>query len=262
VGVPGSTESGPAVFFDLYGTLIDIRTDEEDPWVYAALAQYLGYVRVSIDGETLRREYRSRVRADLDRNPERFPEIDVYTIFREILTEYRRVPATPGAGSHVSLDTPDVSSLALSAALLFRSLTRRHFSVFPDALRVLGRLRAKYRLGLISDAQWAFAEPELEMVDLARLFPVRILSSRLGVKKPDPRMFTEAMRALGVAPEASIYIGDNPPRDLVGARGVGMKCILFRGADAEYDGLRPDACFQHYGKLEPLIDSQFSAQGV
>ena len=32
-----------AVVFDLYGTLIDIRTDEDDPWVYQTLSRFLSY---------------------------------------------------------------------------------------------------------------------------------------------------------------------------------------------------------------------------
>ena len=242
-----------AVFFDLYGTLIDIQTDEADPWVYATLAQYLGYLQVAIHPEELQREYRSRVRARLDLSPERFPEVDVYTVFHDILTEYRR--GSEGLGGLGWPCAADAAFQARSTAVLFRSLTRRQFTIFPDVLGVLERLQTRYPLGLISDAQWVFTDPELEVTGLSRFFPIRILSSRIGVRKPDERIFTEAMKAVGAAPQTSVYIGDNPPRDLVGARNAGMKCILFRGAGAEYNGLSPDARFQDYAELESLIDS-------
>lgn len=240
-----------AVFFDLYGTLIDIRTDEDDPWVYATLAGYLAYWGVSITPEELAREYRSRVRIHLQQNSARFPEVDVAVVFREIMTAYRRTRTNDDRGD---LDTTET----IAAAVLFRILTRRHFTTVPGVHPVLERLRCMYRLGLISDAQWVFTEPELEIADLARFFPVRVLSSRVGVKKPSPQPFIQAMRALEVTPEASLYVGDNPPRDLAGARSAGMRCVIFRGENAQYNGLVPDACFHAYADLEAIVEDLFS----
>lgn len=231
-----------AVFFDLYGTLIDIRTDEEDPGVYATLSEFLAYSRVVISPADLAREFRGRVRAHLARTDEPFPEVDLSTVFREIVTEYRR-PGSDGDG-------PDPAD----AARLFRTLTRRRFVPFPGVHEVLTRLRSKYPLGLISDAQWVFTEPEIEMAQLDGFFSVTVLSSRVGVRKPHPRPFAEAMRALGATPAASVYVGDNPSRDLVGARNAGMRCVIFRAGDAAYDTLVPDACFDTYAELEPILD--------
>jgi putative hydrolase of the HAD superfamily len=241
-----------AVFFDLYGTLIDIRTDETDPWVYATLAEYLAYWRVTIRPAELAQEYHTRVRTHLDRSGERFPEVDVFQVFREIMTQYRRGGSAPGGHG---LDLTEIAAVSV----LFRTLTRRHFAVFPDVHRVLDRLGARYRLGLISDAQWVFTEPELEIADLSRFFPVRVLSSRVGVKKPSPRAFVEAMHALDVAPEASVYVGDNPARDLAGARAAGMRCVLFGSENTEHNGLVPDGRFDAYADLEAIVEGLFGA---
>jgi putative hydrolase of the HAD superfamily len=242
---------GRAIFFDLYGTLIDIRTDEDDPAVYATLAQYLAYFQVRMAPGELQQQYRSRVRAALAQSVERYPEADVYEIFRDLTS------GAPGLGSLSNARVADPDGLALSTAVLYRALTRRSFGVFPDVHQTLERLQAKYWLGLISDAQWVFTDPELAMTDLARFFPVRVLSSHVGVKKPDARIFAEAMRAVGVTPEDSVYVGDNPERDLAGARNAGMKCVLFGAGGGEYGGLRADACFQSYTDLEATLDILF-----
>lgn len=236
-----TTATRRAVFFDLYGTLIDIRTDEDDPGVYATLSEFLAYSRVVISPADLAREYRDRVRAHLARSGEPFPEVDVCAVFREIVEEYRR-PLSDGG--------PDPAD----AARLFRALSRRRFAAFPGVHETLTRVRDKYRLGLISDAQWVFTEPELEMAGLDGFFSVVLLSSRVGVKKPDIRPFAMAMCALGATPEASVYVGDNPARDLVGARNAGMRCVIFRGRDLAYPTVAPDACFDDYAELEPILD--------
>lgn len=236
-----------AVFFDLYGTLIDIRTDEDDPTVYTTLSEFLAYAGVGIAPADLSREYRARVRAHLAQSGEPFPEVDVAAVFGEIMTEFRR-PRSGGA------DPADV-------ARLFRTLTRRRFAAFPGVHDVLTRLRGKYRLGLISDAQWVFTEPELAMTQLDGYFSVIVLSSRVGVKKPDVRPFAEAMAALETTPRASLYVGDNPSRDLVGARNAGMRCVIFRGrgGDVAYDALVPDASFEAYSDLESIVDRLLGA---
>jgi putative hydrolase of the HAD superfamily len=236
-----TTATGGAVFFDLYGTLIDIRTDEDDPGVYATLSEFLAYSGVVIPPTDLAREYRDRVRAHLAASGERFPEVDVCAVFREIVEEYQR-PLSDGG--------PDPAD----AARLFRTLSKRRFGAFPGVHEVLAGVRNKYRLGLISDAQWVFTEPELEMAGLGGFFSVVVLSSRVGVKKPDARPFAMAMRALGATPEASVYVGDNPSRDLVGARNAGMRCVIFRGTDLPYPTGAPDACFDDYAELEPILD--------
>ena len=230
-----------AAFFDLYGTLIDIRTDEDDPGTYATLSQFLAYSQVVISPADLAREYRDRVRSHLARSGERFPEVDVCAVFREIVKAYRR-PLSDGG--------PDPAD----AARLFRALSRRRFSPFPGVHQALACLRSKYRLGLISDAQWVFTEPELEMAELDGFFSATVLSSRVGVRKPDVRPFAVAMRALGATPDASVYVGDNPSRDLVGARNAGMRCVLFRGGDLSHPAGAPDAYFDDYAELEPILD--------
>lgn len=229
-----------AVLFDLYGTLIDIRTDEQDPADWGTLAQYLGYLGIVIAAEELRSQYQRRVEFQLSSSPERHAEVDVYTVFRDIFEAYGRV--------RVSREK------IIDAAMLFRSLTRRQFGLFPDAAAVLRRLRERYALGLVSDAQWVFTEPELALSGLRDLFAVRVLSSRLGYKKPDPRLFARALGALHVPPERALYVGDNPARDLAGARRAGLRCILFRPA-GNGTGEQPDAVVDRHAQLEEAVES-------
>lgn len=229
-----------AVLFDLYGTIIDIRTDEGDPGIWSALAQYLGYLGVAIAGEELKRQYQARVDFQLKASPHPYPEVDVFAVFRDIFAAYGKMKVS--------------REKVITAAMLFRSLSRRQFGLFTDAVAVLKRLRARYSLALVSDAQWVFTEPELEMTGLRDLFDVRVLSSRLGYKKPDPRLFAKALGAIHVLPEHALYVGDNPARDLVGAKRAGLKSVLFRGADNGANVYRPDACIQAHDELEAVVE--------
>lgn len=228
-----------AILFDLYGTLIDIRTDEGDPWVYEVLSRYLLYNAVHVSPEELKRVFFEGIQQYINQSREDYPEVDVYKIFQNIMHRYgnRRYP----------------KGIVVDTAMLFRSLTIRHFEVFDGLYNVLGLLNERYKTAIISDAQWVFAEPEMAMLNLDRFFHLRILSSRKGFKKPDVRLFNHAMESLGVTPEESVYIGDNPQKDLVGAKKAGMKFVLFRSECKLYNGFQPDRCFQNYSELENIL---------
>lgn len=60
-------------------------------------------------------------------------------------------------------------------------------------------------------------------------------SGRVGVEKPDPRIFAYAFDALEVAPEDTWYVGDTPAFDVVGARRAGTHPILMDPFDVHRD---------------------------
>ena len=100
----------------------------------------------------------------------------------------------------------------------------------PDVKRVVIELSQRgYRLGIIANTITETEIPDwLEEEGLAGYFEEVVLSSTTGFRKPGPEIFWEATRRLGVDPARSVYVGDNPTRDIVGARlaGFGMVVIL------------------------------------
>src|SRR5437763_771396 len=88
-----------------------------------------------------------------------------------------------------------------------------NYHLIPDAPAVLDKLRdAGVTLGLVSNFE-AWLERLLEHLDVARYFPVRVISGIEGVEKPDPAIFRIALERAGVSAAASVYVGDNPVFD-------------------------------------------------
>jgi len=228
------------IFFDLYGTLIDILTDENDPWVYSTLSRYLSYHDVKIPPKELKKTYFEDIQSQLKQSNETRPEVDVYKIFSNMMHRYGNKTYSKSA--------------IVDTAVLFRSLTMRRFEVFQGVYEVLESLLEKYKLSLISDAQWVFTEPEMAMLGLTPYFKFRILSSRFGFKKPDVRLFDMAMKKLMINPKESVYIGDNPQKDLVGAKKAGMTFILFRSEFKPCNDFQPDRHFNDYSELLKILE--------
>jgi putative hydrolase of the HAD superfamily len=194
---------------------------------------------IQIGAEELKEVYFGEIEQQFKKSREVYPEVDVYKIFSIIMNKYgnRWYP----------------KSVIIDTVMLFRSLTIRQFGLFPYLFENLMQLDGQYKTAIISDAQWVFAEPEVEILGLDRFFQHKILSSQYGYKKPDVRLFQEAMKKFKVKPEESIYIGDNLRKDLVGAKKADMRFIYFGQGIQEYNGFKPDGVFSDYSELKRVI---------
>jgi putative hydrolase of the HAD superfamily len=115
---------------------------------------------------------------------------------------------------------------------------RRSLVPRAGAVETLKRLRADgFLVGLITvcseDVEVLWPESEF-----AGLFDAEIFSSRIGVSKPDPRIYLACCDALGVEPREAVFVGDGANDELDGARRVGMEAILIhREGEAPMWGL-------------------------
>lgn len=99
---------------------------------------------------------------------------------------------------------------------------------------VLQSLRATYRMGVITNFPCRKALlATLERFSLTRFFETIVISAELGVRKPNPKIFTKALRILNVEASDTVFVGDSVKTDIFGAENVGMKTIL-----VENSGLR------------------------
>ena len=120
-----------------------------------------------------------------------------------------------------------IEPLAEQLTHLWRGTQGRRV-VRPDARLVVAELaRRGYRLGVISNTISACAVPRgLEEYGLSNYFQTVILSSTFGRRKPDPAIFWEATRQVGVSPARSAYVGDQISRDVVGPRRAGFAMAI------------------------------------
>jgi putative hydrolase of the HAD superfamily len=104
----------------------------------------------------------------------------------------------------------------------------------PAALDELGR--QDLRLGVV--ANWdERLEDVLTAVELRPHFAVVVRSSKAGWAKPHPAIFREALRGLGVVANEALHVGDDPVRDVEGARAAGMEALLVHDRTAPLAGL-------------------------
>lgn len=163
------------------------------------------------------------------------------------------------------LNAMDVSLPSAARESLYRPLQDIYLNEarppqpIAGVLDIVPRLARRYRLGLISDTGLTPGRVLREVMDrdgLLRFFDTETFSDEIGVTKPEPQAFLRTLEALEVPAAAAAHIGDLPETDIVGARGVGMRALLFLGKSHREDGLAlADAAFEDYVELEDILKS-------
>lgn len=118
---------------------------------------------------------------------------------------------------------------AVAAARRWYQTNRFHgLRLFPDALETLALVRAagmSRKVGLITNGPADIQRAKIELLDLMRLVDFALISGELGIAKPDPAIFQEALRLGNAGPEQTIFVGDSPEFDIAGARASGIRSV-------------------------------------
>lgn len=209
------------VLFDLYGTLLDIRLNEDRPALWAGLAAVL----TSCGGRVARPEdVRHRFRQILKEEGERGRE--------GFLMEpvFRRLLAWAGARDDVA-----------PVGDTFRELSLETLAIRPYAAPLFEALRrTSCAVGIVSNTEALLTRFDLARWPLLRSADTVVLSSEVGVRKPDPAIFRIALDRLRAAPASAVVVGNSLTEDIDGARRAGLRAIYLdaaaRGVDRLDDG--------------------------
>lgn len=118
------------------------------------------------------------------------------------------------------------------------AFVRDALSPRPGTVKSLSILRERgYSIGLISNCSEDVAR-HWHQTPFARLVDAAVLSSSVGLVKPDSRIYRTACEWLGISPRHCIYIGDGSSGELSGASRAGMKAVLMRAPYDQEDGSR------------------------
>jgi len=102
----------------------------------------------------------------------------------------------------------------------------------PAHVSLLARVFPHYRVALISNFDHSLTARRIIERDGASLyFHHVVISEEHGWRKPHPRIFIDALNALNVSPSESLFVGDSPSDDIVGARQVGMDIAWVNALD-------------------------------
>lgn len=202
------------LIFDLYGTLLDIHT-EEDVQVWEKTALYFGFYGAHYTGEELKKAFRAAMaerEVQAGQSYECFPDIPFEIVMAQLFRE---------KGVMENAD-----ALGINAAQLFRICSIEYIKLYPDTLSALKLLREKgFRLWLLSNAQRIFTEYELRHLGLGEQLDGIYISSDYGCRKPDGRFFRALLEEQKLDISQCLMIGNDLQTDIAGAKAAGLDAL-------------------------------------
>lgn len=198
--------------FDLYNTLIDIRTDESREETWAPVVGFFAERGVRAEWQKLRDRHDSLWAEQIKRREAEgkysYPEGDMLEVFRSLACDLG-----------CALSTEE----AAKAAKLMRRASVVWIRLFAGVQELFAKLRAAgAKLFLLSNAQAAITYDEIEQCGLSDKFDGLLISSEYGCRKPDPKYFEILFDKFGLEKSESVMIGDDPFSDGEGAKNFGI----------------------------------------
>jgi putative hydrolase of the HAD superfamily len=190
-----------AVIFDLFGTLIDNFSDQNNQQILTEMALVLS-----------------------------LPVDDFIKLWKDSF-DLRATGILSTCEANIEYVSKKIGEPIRSRAV--KEATRMRFeftehSIIPRpyCIEVLSNLKeAGYKTGLISDCSLEIP-PLWQNTQISKLIDVPVFSCVADVKKPDPRIYRMALDKLGVEAKDCLYIGDGSSNELSGAKEVGMYPVL------------------------------------
>ena len=220
--------------FDLYGTLIDIHTDEEQPILWEKMADYLAEnFGAKYEPKVLRKRYLEICKDEEDKlqalNHAMWPEIKIENVWIRLIDDH------PTADKIRTL------------CVYFREESRDKLVVYDGVIETLDKLKkAGKGIYLLSNAQRVFTEKELEKAGLTKYFDDIFISSDKGIKKPQKEFLEQLIKENTLISDNCVMIGN----DLLSDVGVAFK----NGIDSVF--------LNTYDYSDKKIDEELTELGI
>lgn len=135
-------------------------------------------------------------------------------------------------------------------------------SLLPNVREGLEFLATGRKLALISDTAFSpgsVLRKLMERDGIAEYFEAFIFSNETGFSKPHPEAFLRALAGIGGRPDHALHIGDIERTDIRGARGAGMRAVLYRSPDHQHkyaeDLTEADATMEDWQDIAKVLDT-------
>ncbi|CAM3299532.1 HAD family hydrolase [Pseudomonas floridensis] len=126
---------------------------------------------------------------------------------------------------------------------------RHQVHIFPDVQPTLEILAKTFTLGVITNGN-----ADVRRLGLADYFSFALCAEDLGIGKPDPAPFLEALRRGNVDASAAVHVGDHPNDDIAGAQRAGMRAIWYNPQGKVWDADQfPDAEIHNLSQLPEVL---------
>lgn len=198
--------------FDLYGTLVDIRTNESKRSLWEKMTEIYAFYGAEYKPMELKRRYIALCREEEQKIIGfDYPEVDVLKVFKRLFEE-----------KNVKMDDKSYTLIGQ----FFRVTSTKFVKLYDETLDVLKLLKEKNKkIYLLSNAQNIFTSYELKYLGIYDYFDGIKISSNESVKKPSAMFFDSLFNKYKLDKKKSVMIGNDWIADMKSAYDYGIDSI-------------------------------------
>lgn len=111
---------------------------------------------------------------------------------------------------------------------------RHQLDIFPEVVPTLEILTKSYTLGVVTNGN-----ADVRRLGLADYFAFALCAEDLGIGKPDPAPFMEALKRGQADASQAVHVGDHPGDDIAGAQQAGLRAVWYNPAGKAWEGDQP-----------------------
>ena len=236
--------------FDLYGTLVDIHTEESKALVWKKAAVYFSAQGAAYTGKELKERYIALIRAEEKRLQKKLRKKYTDITVKEVEVNLDRVFVNLFKEKGIKAN----KQLIKDSMIAFRAITMEKLRLFPGTVELLQGLRdAGKKVYLLSNAQTSFTYPEMKALGITEYFDDIFFSSDLEVKKPSVKFYEALFEKHGLQKADSVMVGNDRFADVQGALDFGIEAIyLHTEQSTPFEGELPEGCVQVDGLVDIL----------
>ena len=198
--------------FDLYGTLVDINTNENTKTLWEKLALFYSFNGAYYDAKTLKSSYRKKVKeTQLSITNTDYPDFPIDNIFASLFED---------KNVHVSSD------IIQATTQMFRILSIKYLKLYDGVFELLDLLKQKNKkIYLLSNAQRTFTLYEMRILNIEHYFDGIYFSADYYMSKPDTIFYNKLITQFNLNIKDSIMIGNDFIADIAGANAIGLDSL-------------------------------------
>lgn len=200
--------------FDLYGTLVDIHTDEDQSLLWDKLSAFFRFQKADYTPQELKETYLALVEEALSKpSPYEIKDIQIEFVFKKLYEKKHIFPEY---------------ELIEYTCQFFRILSTEYLKLYDGAKELLTSLKETgASVYLLSNAQRIFTEFEMKELGIYDMFDGILYSSDAGCQKPDQNFFSRLFVEFSIDSSKQnkkkcLMIGNDATSDIKGAREFGL----------------------------------------
>jgi len=132
---------------------------------------------------------------------------------------------------------------------------------FPYSVKLLTKLKPKFKLAIVCNTTETldFVREAMNATGILDFFDAVIVSTDVGSRKPEERIFKIALDRLGVKPREAVMVGNRITTDILGGNMAGMKTVLIKWKCKYYEPItseqeKPSHTIYSLEELIPIIE--------